>query len=115
MKEKLTDEIRGIFANARNWLKLETEYVKLTAAEKFTILLGAMVMGFVMLLMGVVVLVLLALSLVHVFQGFMSPQLAYLSVAGVIVVLVAILYLLRKRVLLNPIARFVTGLILDKK
>lgn len=112
MKDKFLDEIKEIFTQSKNWVKLEVEYAKLTLAEKFTILLTTMIIGVVCLLFGMVALIILSLSLAHLFMLFMAPALAYLSVAGVIVLLLVLVYLLRKPLLLNPIAKYLTKLIL---
>ncbi len=96
-------------------MKLEVEYAKLTLAEKMTMLFSAMIIGAVCLLMGMVVLILLAFALVELFRLMMSPALAYLSSAGVIVVLIVLFYLFRKPLLLNPIARFITRLFISKQ
>ena len=69
MKEKLTDEIKDIFVQGRDWIKLEIEYAKLTVAEKFTLLLSAMIIGAICLLMGMVVLILLSFALVELFKN----------------------------------------------
>lgn len=114
MKEKLTDELKEIFVQGKNWMKLEVEYAKLILAEKMTMLFSAMIIGAVCLLMGMVVLILLAFALVELFRLMMSPALAYLSSAGVIVVLIVLFYLFRKPLLLNPIARFITRLFISK-
>lgn len=95
-------------------MKLEVEYAKLTLAEKMTMLFSAMIIGAVCLLMGMVVLILLAFALVELFRLMMSPALAYLSSAGVIVVLIVLFYLFRKPLLLNPIARFISRLFISK-
>lgn len=112
MKDKFLDEVKEIFAQSKNWVKLEVEYAKLTLAEKFTILLSTMIIGVVCLLFGMVALILLSLSLAQLFMLFMAPALAYLSVAGVIVLILVTVYLLRKPLLLNPIAKYLTKLIL---
>lgn len=96
-------------------MKLEVEYAKLTLAEKITLLFSAMIIGAVCLLMGMVVLILLAFALVELFRLMMSPALAYLSSAGVIVVLIVLFYLFRKPLLLNPIARFITRLFISNQ
>ena len=114
MKDKLTDEIKDLFTQGRDWVKLEIEYAKLTVAEKFTLLLSAMIIGAVCLLMGMVVLILLAFSLVEVFSTFLAPWLAYLTVAGIICLLILLLYIFRNIILLNPIARFITRLFINK-
>lgn len=114
MKDSLTDDLKSLFANARDWMKLEVEYVKLTAVEKATILASFMAFGAVCLLLGVVVLILLSLALEKVFEMMMPPALAFLSTAGVILVLLIIVFLLRNKLLFNPIARFLTKLLIEK-
>lgn len=115
MKGKLTDDLRSIYEHVTQWLDLEVEYVKLTAAEKITILSSAVVLGFVSLLMALLVMILLSFALVGVFEQLMSPALAYLSVAGIVIVLMLLIFLLRKPILTDPIARFITRLLLEKK
>lgn len=114
MKEKLTDEIKDIFVQGRDWIKLEIEYAKLTVAEKFTLLLSAMIIGAICLLMGMVVLILLSFALVELFKMMIPPVLAYMAVSGIICLLILVLYLLRNPLLLNPIARFITRLLINK-
>lgn len=115
MKNNLYDSLRNIFEQSKEWLRLEFEYAKLTAAEKITILMGSLIIGFVCLLLGMVVLIMLAFSLAEVFKMLMSPALAYLSTAGAICLLLILLYLFRKQMLLNPIAKLITKVFFDKK
>lgn len=115
MRLKIVDEIRGIFEQSKTWLTLEVEYAKLTLAEKATVLITSLILGFVCLLLGMVVLILLALSLSELFMTLMSPALAYLTVAGIILMLLLLLYMLRKPLLLDPVARLITKVIFDKK
>lgn len=114
MKEKLTDEIRDIFQEGKNWISLEIEYAKLTAAEKFTLLMSTIVIGGFCLLMLTVILILLGLSIAELFKLMMPPALAYLSAAGIIMILALLFFVFRKRVFLDPIARFVTRLFFDR-
>ena len=114
MKHSLTEEIKELFSQGHNWLKLEIEYAKLTVAEKVTILMSVLIIGAVCLLMGMVVLILFAFALVELFKMMMVPALAYLSVGGIICLLIVLLYVFRKPILLNPIARFITRLFIDK-
>lgn len=112
MKEKLTDEIKQIISQTTTWAKLEVEYAKLTLAEKITMLMSALIIGAICMLLGLSVLIMLSLSLVELFKDFMNAALAYLSVAGVLCVIVLVVFLCRKPLLLNPIAKFLTKLII---
>ncbi len=114
MKENLNTQIKDILTQGKTWVKLEIEYAKLTLAEKLTMLISALIIGAVCLLLGIVVLLMLAFALVEVFKTFMHPGLAYLSVGGIVCVFIILFYLLRKPILLNPIARLITRLFIEK-
>lgn len=115
MKESLSDSIKGIIANGKRWVQLELEYVRLTATEKITVLMSTLVFGAVCMLIGAVVLILLSFALVEVFQQFLSPALAFLCTAGILLILIVLVYFLRKPLLENPISRLLSKLILDIK
>ena len=115
MKRNLIDELRTMFEQSKEWVKLEVEYAKFTLAEKLTLLLGTLIIGFVCLLLGIVVLMMLAFSLAQLFMLMMVPALAYLSSAGVLCLLILLIFLFRKQMLLNPIARLITKVFFDKK
>lgn len=114
MKETLSEEIKEIFTQSKDWVKLEVEYAKLTVAEKLTVLMSALVIGAVCLLLGIVVLIMLAFALVEVFKMFMSAGFAFLSVGGIICIMILFLYLMRKPLLLDPIAKLITRLFIEK-
>ncbi len=113
MKEKVTDELKMVFLQSKEWLRLEVEYAKLTAAEKFTVMMSTFIMGAVCLLLGFVVLILWGFSLAELFKLMMVPALAYLSAGGCLLLILLVVYLLRKPLLLNPLARFITKLIFE--
>lgn len=114
MKEKITDEIRDIFAQSKNWLNLEVEYARLTIAEKGAILVSTMVIGAVCMLLGVAALSMFAFSLVEIFKFFLAPWLAFLCVGVLILIIVALIWVFRRALVLDPVCRLVTRLILDK-
>lgn len=115
MKTNLVEELRSIFEQSRSWLKLELEYAKLTVAEKLTMLMSALILGFVCLLLLIVVLIMLAMSLAELFKMIMDPALAYLATTGAICVLLLLVFLFKKPLLLNPLARLITRVFFDKK
>lgn len=113
MSDNIKDEIIKIFRDSRQWFEFEVEYIKLTAAEKFTVLMSMLVLGAIIMLLGIIALALLSLSLVDVFKEFMSPALANLSVCGLIVVIIFLIYFFKKPLIVDPISRFITKLFLD--
>lgn len=114
MKQKITEEIKEILSQSVNWAKLEVEYLKLTAAEKLIILMSALIIGGVMMLLLLPVFIMFLFALVGVFKMFLNPPLAYLSVGGIVLILIVILFFFRKQLVINPVARFVTKVIIEK-
>lgn len=111
----IVDEIRNIVNQAKTWLQLEVEYMKLSAAEKITVIMSSLILGFVCLLVGVVVLIVLAFCIAELFKMILCPALAYLCTAGADLLLLLLLYLFRKPLILNPIAKLITKAFFDKK
>ncbi len=114
MKANLTDDIKDIFQQGFNWAKLEIEYAKLTAAEKLVILLSTIIIGAIMALLLLPVFIMFLFALVGVFKLFMATPLAYLTVGGIVLLFIFALFLMRKPLIINPVARFITKLLLDK-
>lgn len=113
MKPKITDEIKELFAQSVNWAKLEIEYLKLTAAEKLIILVSMMVIGVVVLLLLLPAILMFLFALAQVFIGFMPVAVAYVCVGGIVVILLATLVLFRKSLVINPVAKFISKVLLE--
>lgn len=115
MKSKITEEVKDLFSQTVTWAKLEIEYVKLTAAEKLIILISTLIIGAIFVLFLLPIFIMLLFALAGVFRMFMSPPLAYLSVAGIVVLLLAVVYVFRKVLVINMVSKFVTKLFLERK
>lgn len=113
MKNDITAELKEIFDHGIKWTKLEIEYLKLTASEKLVILFSTTILGALILLMMLPVFIMFLFALVGVFKLIMAPPLAYLTVGGIVLALVLIIFLCRKPLIFNPVAKFVTKLILE--
>lgn len=113
MKSKLTEEIKEIFSQGMNWAKLEVEYLKLTASEKLVVLTSAMIIGGVVFLLLLPVFLMLLFALVDVFKMWVSSPLAYLIVSGIVILILAVILVLRKPLVINPVSRYLTKVILD--
>lgn len=114
MKAKLTDEIKEIFLQGKNWLQLEVEYVKLTAAEKMIILMSTLIIGGIFMLLLLPVFIMFLFALAGVFKLFMSPPLAYLTVGGIVLAVLFIVYLFRNVLVINPVSKFISRLFLER-
>lgn len=113
MKPKLTDEIKDLLSQSVTWAKLEIEYLKLTAAEKLIILVSMMVIGVVVLMLVLPAILMFLFALAQVFIGFMPVAVAYVSVGGIVLILLCILVIFRKTLVINPVAKFISKVLLD--
>lgn len=111
-KTTLLDELKSIIARSKDWASLELEYAKLTAAEKITIIAGMAVAGAVCLLLGIAALILFGISLGYAFKEFMPPAFAFLAAGGVMLVLMGLVYLFKQQMIMNPIAKMLTRVLL---
>lgn len=115
MRSRITGELKRFWAVLRRYITLNIEYAKLTAAERFTMLSGAVAIGVISLACISFVLIFLGFSCAELFKLFMSPALAYLSTAGIFMLLVIILVVARNTLILNPISRIVTRILFTRK
>lgn len=113
MKTKLTDEIKEMLTQGANWARLEIEYLKLTAAEKIIILVSMMVIGAVVLLLLLPVILMFLFALAQVFIDFMPKAVAYVCVGGIVLLLLGFLFLFKKQLVINPVAKFISKVLLE--
>ncbi|MBP5689125.1 MAG: phage holin family protein [Muribaculaceae bacterium] len=104
---------KQLFDNIKEHAKLELEYSKLTLAEKLSILLSRAIVVTILIIFGAGVMLLLLWA----FAKWMIAVTGSLWVGAVIAIAaVALLALLvygyRKQLIINPVTRFVTKLLL---
>lgn len=107
--------MKTIVAEIKEWLTVELEYMKLTAAEKISVLLSTLILVIVLFIVFMVVLIVFAFALVDLFNLFMPHALACVTVGGILLLLIGILYLLRVSLVINPVTKLITKLFLTPK
>ena len=115
MKSKLFDQLNRIKTEVLRFAEVSVEYAKLTVAEKATILGGMLVLGIVSLAVLGFFFIFLGFSCAELFKLFMCSALAYLSTAGVFLILCILLFLLRNPLIMTPISRLLTRIFFDHK
>ncbi|MCH5213785.1 MAG: phage holin family protein [Muribaculaceae bacterium] len=115
MEKNVGDEMKSVVSEVKNWLTVEVEYLKLTAAEKLSVLVSSLILVIVLFIVGMVVLIVFAFALVDLFNLFMPHSLACVTVGGILLLLIALLYLLRNPLVVNPITKLITKLFLTPK
>lgn len=109
-------EHEDLWNDIKKYLTLKTDYLKLSAIEKLIILLSMIALSAVLAMLLICALFYFSFALVYVLSDVVGPLwLAYLIVGGVFVILMAVVFVLRKSLIFDPISRFLTKLFLDKQ
>jgi len=106
-------DYKKLFAEARKHFSLEWDYTKLTAVEKLAVLLSAVALVAVVLIIGTFILHYLFSALISVLAGALGCLWgAQLIVAGLLCVLLLVVFAFKKQLIIDPVARFVSKLFL---
>ena len=113
---KNIESIGKLLLEFKKYLELQKEFVKLDATEKMTVILSAILIVTVLLLLGSIVLVFLTFALAYYLGDVLgSLSLGFGLISAFILLLTVIFYLNRNRMVIQPMARFMTKLILTKE
>ncbi len=106
------EQLGSLWAEIRETISLNLEYAKLTGAEKLTMLLGVAALGLLVIIISSVVVFMVSLGLTVLLAKSTGMFGACMIMAGIYLVLVVVLFFMRKQLVLDPIARFVSTLIM---
>ena len=113
---KNIESIGKLLLEFKKYLELQKEFVKLDATEKMTVILSAILIVTVLLLLGSIVLLFLTFALAYYLGDVLgSLSLGFGLISAFILLLTVIFYLTRNRMVIPPMARFMTKLILTKE
>lgn len=113
---KNIESIGKLLLEFKKYLELQKEFVKLDATEKMTVILSAILIVTVLLLLGSIVLLFLTFALAYYLGDVLGNlSLGFGLISAFILLLTVIFYLNRNRMVIQPMARFMTKLILTKE
>ena len=113
---KNIESIGKLLLEFKKYLELQKEFVKLDATEKMTVILSAILIVTVLLLLGSIVLLFLTFALAYYLGDVLgSLSLGFGLISAFILLLTVIFYLNRNRMVIQPMARFMTKLILPRE
>ena len=113
---KNIESIGKLLLEFKKYLELQKEFVKSDATEKMTVILSAILIVTVLLLLGSIVLLFLTFALAYYLGDVLgSLSLGFGLISAFILLLTVIFYLNRNRMVIQPMARFMTKLILTKE
>ncbi len=102
--------IASLWERLKEFITLKYEYTRLTLAEKLSLLLAVIAMCLIALVGISIALFFLSMALSHFLGGVLGPVWSAVIVAGIYIVLLLVIFALRKQLIVNPISRFVSRL-----
>ncbi len=108
-----TQSLKALWATFKKYVALNIENAKLSATEKLTLLFATMAFYFVAITLGIVIVFLVSMAMSHLLSQSIEQHYVYLIMAAFYLVLLVVVFALRKVLFLNPIARFLSKLILN--
>ena len=108
-----TNGIAGIGRIVGKYLSLLVEDTRLNVAEKLTRLLSTIALASLLTIIVTVAMVFVSIAVAFALAESLSPLWSFIIVAGFYIVLLIVLVACRKALLINPIARFLSSILLE--
>lgn len=99
----------------KRYLHLRIEQVKFLGTEKLSVILAASVFLMVTILLAVIAVCYFSVALLQLLQSCVGLVWASVIMGIVMLLLICLIYLMRKRWILDPITRFLSRVLLDDK
>lgn len=104
---------RKLYAEVKRLISLQFENAKLMLVEKLTLLLGRIALVAVAFVISATALIFLSMSVADFLLRGLEPCWTYLIIGGFYVLLVVLACCFRRRLIVDPIARYISRVILD--
>ncbi|MDO5395596.1 MAG: phage holin family protein [Bacteroidales bacterium] len=102
-----------MFGRVKRLGSLYVENLRLKSTEKITIILAAVAFYAVAMALGLVCLVFISIGIGHWMATTIAPHLAYLFIAAFYLVLFVLCILWRRQIFIDPIARFISRVLVE--
>ena len=114
--DKTTDHLQSLINEVKKYIGLQKEYVKLDIVQKLTILISTLVLISVLLILGGMVLFYLLFTLAYLLETHVGGlEVSYALISGIILLMIAGIYLFRRKMIIEPLTRFIANLFLNEK
>ena len=110
----ISETLTGLTHGIKRLGVLYFEKARLKTTEKITILLSTIAFSAVMMALGIVFFVFVSIGIGHYLATTMAPHAAYLIVAVFYLRILILAMALRRRLFVDPIARFMSRLLVEE-
>lgn len=112
--EKTINSLQELFNEVKHYVTLQGEYLQLQLVEKLILLLSAIMLTLILFIVGLLLVFNLCLAGAHLLSPLVGGVAAAHLIVGCCILLLGIcVYLLRRRLIVNPLTRFLSNLLLN--
>ena len=108
-----SNRLQSLWTEAKNYLELQKEYLKLDTAEKLSVLLSAVATAALCLIIALAALFFLVIAFALWLAKIVGGAWSFTIMGGAMLLVIVIVLLARKRWIVQPVTRFVAGLFVD--
>lgn len=101
-------QLRPLWEEIKEYLSLNVENIRLLVAEKIVRLLSTAALAVTVLVLAVFVLIFFAVALADFLSLYVASYWAYIIVGGVFTVIAAVIFFMRKVLIIDPVSRFIS-------
>lgn len=114
--DKYAHLLSALFHEGKEYLELKKEFLTLTVVEKATIFISTLVIGFILIILGMIALFYLSFMAANLMAPYVGGQWASFGIITIcILLLMWLFFLLRKALVIRPLTRFLYTLLKDTK
>lgn len=110
---EIQETLKSLVGSAKNYVALQLENAKLTAAEKLSILFSTVALFAIAFFIGLAALVFLTIGLASMLESLIAPFWIYLIVGAFFILLIILLFAFKQPLIIDPVARFLSRLFID--
>jgi len=111
--QQMSGLIQQLWEMTRQMAALKLEDFKLMLSQKLAKLLGTVTFGAIVLISAVSFVMFVGFSITELISDSVPLWAAYLLVAGIILVMVLLVFVLRRRLIFDSLARYVSRLLFE--
>ena len=114
--DKTIDNLQALLTEVKHYVDLQKDYVKLDITHKLTILISTLILILGLMILGMIALFYLSFTLAYILEPHVGGLTnSYAIITGSILLIGILVYLLRKRLIIQPLPNFLANLILNDK
>ena len=111
--DSVSGTLNSLMRNIKRLGLLYVEKARLKTTEKLTILLSTIAFTAIMMALAIVFIVFITIGIGHLLATSIAPHMAYLYVACFYLLIILLVVLLRRKIFIDPIARFMSRLLVE--